>query len=263
MSVEKRTFVTKNRPNMDPKIPKGLYYSSSVLRCVLMVLAAMLVVGGWEPVLLPMIYFSLHPTMVSWLTCWRSVKSMERNITWSSARMIMQPIRKQNASTSVAESATYSILPPSSSMARTCHRWRVWTTWATHSTNPAQWTRIARFINDSTEVREKFDFAYPQEVLKAIQVYCCDGYGSMLWALDSDTSESHFKSWNTAVKIVYNVPRSTFTYLVEGHLAAGFTSPPKQIMSRYPTFFQSLMNSPSREVALLARIVAPTAMWPT
>ena len=78
----------------------------------------------------------------------------------------------------------------------------------------------------------------------------------MLWALDSDTSESYFKSWNTAVKLLFNVPRSTFTYLVEGHLAAGFTSMQNQILSRYPTFFQSLLNSPSREVALLARIAA-------
>ena len=54
----------------------------------------------------------------------------------------------------------------------------------------------------------------------------------MLWALDSDTAESYFKSWNTAVKLVFNVPRSTFTYLVEGQLAAGFTSLRNQIMSR-------------------------------
>ena len=78
----------------------------------------------------------------------------------------------------------------------------------------------------------------------------------MLWALNSDTSESYFKSLNTPAKLVYNVPRSTFTYLVDGHLAAGFTSLWKQTMFRYPTFFQSLLNSPSREVTLLARIVA-------
>ena len=31
-------------------------------------------------------------------------------------------------------------------------------------------------------------------------------------------SEQFFKFWNTAVKLLYEVPRSTLTFLVEGHL---------------------------------------------
>ena len=81
--------------------------------------------------------------------------------------------------------------------------------------------------------------------------------------LGSDTSEQFFKSWNTAVKLIYGVTRSTFTYLVEGHLAAGHTSLRNQILSRYSGFYRNLLNSPSKEVRILTRIVSADPRSPT
>ena len=78
----------------------------------------------------------------------------------------------------------------------------------------------------------------------------------MLWKLSSSGAESFFKSWNTCVKLVYGVPRNTVTYLVEGYFASGQTSLRNQILSRYPGFFQGLLQSPSREVRFLAKIVS-------
>ena len=78
----------------------------------------------------------------------------------------------------------------------------------------------------------------------------------MLWSLTSDSAESFFKAWNTAVKLVYNVPRSTFTYLVEGLFAREQMTLRNQVLSRYPGFVQNLLQSPSKEVRLLANIVA-------
>ena len=72
----------------------------------------------------------------------------------------------------------------------------------------------ARFISKNVEVRQELAFANPDQVMKAVQVYCSDAYGSMLWDLNSDSSEQFFKSWNTCVKIVHDIPRDTFTYLV-------------------------------------------------
>ena len=94
----------------------------------------------------------------------------------------------------------------------------------------------AKFISKSVEIRNQLSFAAPEHILHAIQVLCTDAYGSMLWSLDSDTVESFFKSWNTCVKLVYGVPRNTFTYLVEGYFAADQTSLRNQIMSRYSGF---------------------------
>ena len=79
--------------------------------------------------------------------------------------------------------------------------------------------RRAVFIDRSVEVREQLHYGDTKEVLKVINVYCCDGYGAMLWRQNSDTSEMYFKSWNTAVKLTHKVRRNTFTYLTEGYLA--------------------------------------------
>ena len=91
----------------------------------------------------------------------------------------------------------------------------------------------AKFINKSVEIREQLAFAYPEQVMKAVQVFCCDAYGSMLWQLNSESAKQYFKSWNTSVKLIYDVPRSTFTYLVEGYFAKGFVSLRNQVISRY------------------------------
>ena len=114
----------------------------------------------------------------------------------------------------------------------------------------------AKFIERSVQLRQDLSFARPDQVLKAAQIYCSDAYGSMIWRLESDATEQLFKSWNTMVKLLYEVPRSTFTYLVEGYFAAGHPSLRNQILSRYPGFYRTLLNSPSKEVRVLSRIVS-------
>ena len=58
------------------------------------------------------------------------------------------------------------------------------------------------------------------------------------------------------MKLAFDVPRNTFTYLVEGFLASDMTSMRNQILSRYAGFYRKLLNSPSREVRGLARIIS-------
>jgi hypothetical protein len=113
----------------------------------------------------------------------------------------------------------------------------------------------ASFIDRSVDVRQQFYFAPPDLTLQMVQVLCSDGYGSMLWNLQSDPAESFFKSWNTCVKLVHDVPRSTFTYMVEGFLAKDQVSLRNQILSRYPGFYRKLLLSPSKEVRMLLRMV--------
>ena len=83
-----------------------------------------------------------------------------------------------------------------------------------------------------------------------------DSYGSMLLELGSDSAEQFFKSWNTCVKLVYNVPLSTYTYLVEGYLAEGMITLRNKVLCQYAGFYRKLLQSPSREVRGLARIVS-------
>ena len=58
------------------------------------------------------------------------------------------------------------------------------------------------------------------------------------------------------MKLVFGVPRSTFTYMVEGFFAENHTSLRNQILSRYPGFYRKLLTSPSKEVRVLARMVS-------
>ena len=121
----------------------------------------------------------------------------------------------------------------------------------------------AKYIERTLEVRESFSFAAPQQILRALEIFSSDCYGMMLHDLGCSSSESIFKCWNTAVKHIYDVPRSTYTYIVENLLADNFTTLRNSVYGRYPNFFQSLLNSSSKEIALLANIVARYAQTVT
>ena len=113
-----------------------------------------------------------------------------------------------------------------------------------------------KFISKSVEIRDQLGYADPLHKLKAVQIMCTDAYGCMLWDLASSSSEQFFKCWNTCVKLCYDVPRSTFTYLIEGYLAADVAPLRNQVLARYAGFYRGLLSSPSREVRAMARIVS-------
>ena len=114
----------------------------------------------------------------------------------------------------------------------------------------------AKFIDQSVETRQAFSFASPVEIIRALQVYNSSHYGSMLWDLEGEAASQYFNSWNTAVKLAWDCPRGTRTYLVQQVLACGTSSARIDIMSRYCKFFRGLRNSPCREVAVLANLMA-------
>ena len=114
----------------------------------------------------------------------------------------------------------------------------------------------AKFIDKSTEIRETFGFADPVQILAAVNTYCGDHYGSMLWDLYSEGAGQYFRCWNTCAKLAWNVPRSTHSYFVTSQLAADFVSIRTKLLSRYTKFFQSLLKSKSPEVALVANLTA-------
>ena len=78
----------------------------------------------------------------------------------------------------------------------------------------------------------------------------------MLWDLSSDMCGQVYRSWNTCVKLAWNCPRSTHTYLVDNLLATNHWSIKKQLLAKYVNFFKCLLKSKSNEVKVLANIVA-------
>lgn len=106
----------------------------------------------------------------------------------------------------------------------------------------------AIYIDTTVDIRETFTFAHPAQVLKAVNTYAGHHYGSMLWDLGSDMVGQYCRVWNTCVKLTYNVPRSTHTYLVENFLASQFVPIQTELLSRYVKFFKSLQLSHSPEI---------------
>ena len=64
-----------------------------------------------------------------------------------------------------------------------------------------------------------------------------------------------YRSWNTCVKLAWDIPRWTHYYLVDGLLAGDIPSVRKKILCQYMNFFGKLRSSPLREVRLLAMVV--------
>ena len=123
--------------------------------------------------------------------------------------------------------------------------------------------RRAMFISRSVEVRGQFSFAVPEQVLKAVQIFCCDAYGSPLWRLDSQAVASFSKAWSSCVRRAYRLPVNTFTYLVEGKLASSFTPLRNQVLGRYPGFYRRLCDSSSKEVRVMVELATGWAQTVT
>ena len=115
--------------------------------------------------------------------------------------------------------------------------------------------KTAAFITKSLEVREQFSFAHPMEVLRAVKIYCCDHYGSMLWDLQGDLANKYFNTWKTCIKLAWEVPRATHSYFLD-YLSGGLVTVRRDVIARYAGFYKSLLTSPCREVNILARMVA-------
>ena len=114
----------------------------------------------------------------------------------------------------------------------------------------------ATFISKSVEVRNTFSWASPADIIQAIQVYCSDFYGAMLWNLSGEKANQVYTAWVTAIKLAWDCPRWTKTFLVQQVLADGFTSAKVNILSRYCTFARGLKLSVSKEIRTLFNLVS-------
>ena len=81
----------------------------------------------------------------------------------------------------------------------------------------------------------------------------------MLWDLFGEKAGQLYRSWSTCVKLTWNVPRATHSFLVDNLLAAQFFTVKQQLLSRYVNFLKKLMRSTSPEVTTVANMVARCA----
>ena len=64
-----------------------------------------------------------------------------------------------------------------------------------------------------------------------------------------------YRSWNTCVKLAWEVPRWTYNYCAENVLSGNLPSARKKILGQYVRFFQNLLKSKSPEIVMLASTV--------
>ena len=61
-----------------------------------------------------------------------------------------------------------------------------------------------------------------------------------------------YRCWNTAAKLAWDLPRSTFTFLVDRVLTAELPSVRECLLTRYAMFLQGLYSSNSKELRILS-----------
>ena len=99
------------------------------------------------------------------------------------------------------------------------------------------------------EIQQQFGYYNPRVILKLLSIYSTALYGSSLWQLASEEHHKLVRSWNTAVKIVWDLPHSTHTRFLESlspvpHLDS-------VLFGRYIGFIDSLLQSKKSLIRLV------------
>ena len=107
----------------------------------------------------------------------------------------------------------------------------------------------AILFDKTHQVLQQFGFYEPRLVLKLLSVYSTALYGSPLWQLSSKEHLKLNRSWNIAVKIIWNLPHPTHTRFLEElcpvpHLES-------VLHSRYIGFTENLLKSSKPPTRLL------------
>ena len=116
--------------------------------------------------------------------------------------------------------------------------------------------RRAEFIGNSTDVREMFSFAQPNQIIQAVRTYCCSMHNCMTWDLFSDMARQFYNCWSTCVKLAWDVDRASKSYFVDNLLAGGLPSMRSSVLACYGNFFAGVRFSAAIEVRTLACVAA-------
>lgn len=109
----------------------------------------------------------------------------------------------------------------------------------------------AVFFNSVHQVQQKFGSFDPKLVLRLVSVYSTSMYGSPLWLLDSGEHQKLNRSWNTAVKMIWNLPHATHTRLLEDLCPVPHLE--QTLYDRHIGFVQGLLQSKKNLIRLIFR----------
>ena len=83
--------------------------------------------------------------------------------------------------------------------------------------------------------------------MKLYKIYATSFYGSNLLDLFCDKTNKIFMSWNTAIRILFNIPRQTHRYFISISESIHVTT---MLCSRFVSFCDSLCKSPRLSIRL-------------
>ena len=109
-----------------------------------------------------------------------------------------------------------------------------------------------KFIGKVTSLLQEFNYVDPELLTRIMNIYTTSFYGSYLWDIFSQDVERLYKSWNVAIRQIYNVSRCTHRYLIEKLYKS--MHPKTMLCSRYVGFYRSLVGSSKLPVRFLARL---------
>ena len=104
------------------------------------------------------------------------------------------------------------------------------------------------------QVLQQFGYYEPRLVINLLSIYSTALYGSTLWQLNSEEHLKLNRSWNTAVKIIWDLPHPTHTRFLESlspvpHLES-------TLNARYIGFADSLAKSSKPLISLLFNYIS-------
>ena len=65
------------------------------------------------------------------------------------------------------------------------------------------------------ELKQAYGFYNPRLVCEVIRIFACSFYGSPLWSLSSEEHMKLCRSWNTVIKMVWDLPFATHKRFLE------------------------------------------------
>ena len=99
------------------------------------------------------------------------------------------------------------------------------------------------------QIQQQFGYYDPKLVINLLSIYSTTLYGSTLWQLGFDEHQKLNRAWNTAVKMIWDLPHPTHTRFLES------LSPVPHLESvlhgRYIGFLQNLGKSKKPLIRLL------------
>ena len=72
-----------------------------------------------------------------------------------------------------------------------------------------------KFIGKVISLLQEFHYVAPELLTRIMNIYTTSFYGSNLWDIFSNDVERLYKSWNVAMRQIYEVSRCTHRYLIE------------------------------------------------